>query len=851
MPASPREPILARVKKLLLSLLLATAAFGEPLHYLVAYDSALQGDWSITKWDDPDHFIEVDPNAPAPGRPGNAIAVRYSKNGWGGFGLANMTDWNNVHPMYLNEFRTIEFDLYIEPDATGMEDLYFILDDVGGCSEPPLVNFISGWDPEHPENSAGRWIPVTIDLQQIGATIPQFMRFLFYNSGSSRPHFHMANVRLGWQEDTTPPLFPSVSATPNLTYDRLTIAFTNDKATTYKVEYGIGDYSNVLNGDPAELRTTHSAELTGLSRGNPYQYRITATAHPSSSTPPPPGVYEGMYTMPAVPTAPPVISAFEATPAEIPAGESSRLTWAVSDYDSLTIDPAVGSVAQIPGATGVLVRPADTTEYTITATNAIGTVTRTVTVVTHAVPTINKFTTTPIGETSLLTWNVDAFDTLSIDHGVGVVTGISGETGIPVNPDQTTTYVLTASNAYGTVRQTATVIVAPRTSDDVWIMGYYVGYHRSLQTPEQVDYQAMTHVIVGAAVPRTDGTFETHFYIGDTDGPLWAKEVVQRAHAAGTKALLMIGGAGSVNGFLATSDPAVRAAFVGNLKAFVQEYGFDGIDVDWEPLGPSDRTTALALMEALQAPDALPRSAYVYTLPVGWNNMNWGNMADPFFGEIAAYFDRVSPMSYSMFWIGDGWDSWHSSALFGETPNAPSSIDNTVQALRAAGVPDAKIGIGIGFYGSAFENGGWVSSGQSSTGWTHRDPPDIPAYVTEPHQSTDTAFNRYGDNALSYSNIMQYLYSGLAYRWDDTAKVPYLSWSTPASFQVPGYFDDLKTTFVTYDDEQAIAEKGAYVRNNGLGGVMIWAISEGYLGNWKTTGELDPLMKAVKTALKP
>ena len=31
---------------------------------------------------------------------------------------------------------------------------------------------------------------------------------------------------------------------------------------------------------------------------------------------------------------------------------------------------------------------------------------------------------------------------------------------------------------------------------------------------------------------------------------------------------------------------------------------------------------------------------------------------------------------------------------------------------------------------------------------------------------------------------------------------------------------------------------------------MIWAISEGYLGNWKTTGELDPLMKAVKSALR-
>jgi chitinase len=199
-----------------------------------------------------------------------------------------------------------------------------------------------------------------------------------------------------------------------------------------------------------------------------------------------------------------------------------------------------------------------------------------------------------------------------------------------------------------------------------------------------------------------------------------------------------------------------------------------------------------------------------------------------------------------MLWLGDGWESWHSSALYGQTPNAPSSIDNTVQALRAAGVPNDKIGIGIGFYGTAIENGGWMNGD-----FVHQDPPDIPSYVTDPHQATNTVFSRYGDNALSYSNILQYLHSGLAYRWDDSARVPYLSFSTPAHFQVPGYFSDLATTFVTYDNEQSIAEKGSYVRKNNLGGVMIWAISEGYLGNWKTSGELDPLMKAVVAAVHP
>jgi chitinase len=820
------------------------------LQYVVAYDSALQGDWSIARWDDAEHFIEIDPGAPAPDRAGSAIEVRFSQNGWGAFGLANMTDWNNVHYMYLNEFKTIEFDFYIEPDSTGIENLHFILDDSGYSNEPRLVSFIEGWDPAHPGESAGRWIPVRIDLSRIGATVPRFTRFLLHNRAwPSRPHFRMANVRLGWTEDTAPPAFLSVTATPSLTYDRLTLAFHNDKATTYRVEYGAGDYRHLIDGNPSELSPNHQVMLTGLSRGNTYQYRISAWPHHNPSDPPAPGVYTGTYTMPALPAAPPGLSAFAATPAEIVVGASARLTWSVADYDTLTIDPGVGSVAEVHGSTGVLVHPAETTTYTITAANAIGSKRRAVTILAHSPPTVRSFAATPAriaaGGTSLLMWDVGDANTITIDHGIGDVSSREGAAGLPVNPTDTTTYVLTASNAYGTVRQTTTLSIDTPATNPIWVMGYYIGYHRALQPPDKVDYSAMTHIILGPAIPTTSGAWETHFYVGDVEGPAWAKETVQRAHAADIKAILMLGGAGQVDGFLATSNPAVRAAFVRNLKAIVEEYGFDGVDLDWEPIGPGDRTTALALMEALQAPGALPRGSYIYTLPVGWNNMNWDNMADPFFGEIAAYFDRVSPMTYSMMWIGDGWQSWHTGALYGETPNAPSSIDDTVQALRAAGIPPSKIGIGIGFYGDAVENGAWTSSG-----WRHLDPPAIPSYVTGPHQSTDHAFWRHGDNALSYSNIMRYLHSGTAYRWDEVARVPYLSFSAPESVAIPGYTTDMRASFVTYDNEQSIAEKGSYARRNGLGGVMIWAISEGYLGNWKTSGEPDPLMKAVVEAFR-
>src|SRR6185295_15388816 len=104
----------------------------------------------------------------------------------------------------------------------------------------------------------------------------------------------------------------------------------------------------VIIGDPNDLAASHSAVLAPVSRGNTYQYRITAWSHHTDpSVPPTPSELTGTYAMPAVPTTPPTISSFTATPPEIPLGDSAKLLWAVADYESLTIDHGVGSVAQV------------------------------------------------------------------------------------------------------------------------------------------------------------------------------------------------------------------------------------------------------------------------------------------------------------------------------------------------------------------------------------------------------------------------------------------------------------------------------------------------------------------------
>lgn len=76
-------------------------------------------------------------------------------------------------------------------------------------------------------------------------------------------------------------------------------------------------------------------------------------------------------------------------------------------------------------------------------------------------PVISSFTATPssivAGKSTTLTWSVSGATTLSIDHGVGTVSGTSAT----VTPSATTNYTLTATNAYGSAQLSASVTVTP------------------------------------------------------------------------------------------------------------------------------------------------------------------------------------------------------------------------------------------------------------------------------------------------------------------------------------------------------------------------------------------------------
>jgi hypothetical protein len=108
-----------------------------------------------------------------------------------------------------------------------------------------------------------------------------------------------------------------------------------------------------------------------------------------------------------------------------------------------------------------------TTVYTISASNAAGSVSKSVSVTVGQAgpPTINSFTADPseivTGETSTLQWDIAGAKTISISPGVGPVSASGTRV---VHPYTTTTYTLTATNSNGSVTAPATITLPSATT---------------------------------------------------------------------------------------------------------------------------------------------------------------------------------------------------------------------------------------------------------------------------------------------------------------------------------------------------------------------------------------------------
>ncbi len=340
-----------------------------------------------------------------------------------------------------------------------------------------------------------------------------------------------------------------------------------------------------------------------------------------------------------------------------------------------------------------------------------------------------------------------------------------------------------------------------------WSMGYYASWKPDQYPIEEIEWSGLTHIALAFYMP--DDTGALHLLGGD---PGLASELVHAAHANKVAAVASIGGADSDPGFQGATAPETMETFIANLIDLVDAFGYDGVDIDWEPMAPADQPVAADIAVRLRE----ARPGLLLTIPVGVINVNLGADLSGF-GAIAAAYDQLNLMSYGLSGAWQGWRSWHSSPLYHELSSTPVSIDSTVAIYTEAGVPPGKLGIGIGFYGLCYG------------------PP-----VRGPAQELNGATILASDSSISYAHIMESYYDEDAYRFDALARVPYLTFDEPAG--------PSGCTFISYDDEASVGEKANYIKENGLGGVIMWELNEGYL-EFEAPGSRNPMLEAIRESV--
>ena len=232
------------------------------------------------------------------------------------------------------------------------------------------------------------------------------------------------------------------------------------------------------------------------------------------------------------------------------------------------------------------------------------------------------------------------------------------------------------------------------------------------------------------------------------------------------KVMLSVGGWGSGRFSEMASTDERRKAFAKDCLRVVEEFGLDGIDIDWEyptsdmagiSASPDDTKNFTLLMKELRR--VLPAEMQL-TMASAAN----AKYVD--FKEAVQYMDFVNVMNYDMASAPQ-----HHSGMYRSEMSPGITCEEGLLAHVEAGVPMEKLVFGMPFYGRA--------SG---------------------------ALEGFND----YKNIVQLPADKFTIEWDDTAKAPYV---------VEVKSGDVVCTF---DDPRSIAIKCDYIAEKGMRGAMYW-----------------------------
>nr|KAI0406599.1 hypothetical protein F4802DRAFT_556676 [Xylaria palmicola] len=265
-----------------------------------------------------------------------------------------------------------------------------------------------------------------------------------------------------------------------------------------------------------------------------------------------------------------------------------------------------------------------------------------------------------------------------------------------------------------------------------------------------------------------------------------------------------------------------REKFANEVVSFLNYYGFDGIDIDWEYPGAPDRgghkediDNYVLMMKAIR--EKMDRTGrrlgLTFTAPSSYWYLKWFDLPG-----LMKYADWVNLMSYD---LHGTWDSTNPIGAFVHAHTNLTEIKLAAELFWRVKIPTHKIALGFGFYGRAF---------------TLQDPscnkPGCPfSGGAKPGACTATS------GFLSYYEIQDILKkkSGVKVNHDKEAAVKYFSWDNDQ--------------WISFDDADTFKQKVDWADSVGFSGSLIWASDLDDYDNTAHAGLLGRDIKDVGSAL--